>query len=168
MEWHKLILYRDLLDDEVIGKSTRLLEMLREPGAAQAIARESLYFEIYSLLVRFSEEQQLPGDIWHNYLVGLLAGDENPFSLTGERGGRNITGPVSAGHPRHGDHPSGFCPGLVGGSPHGGAGCFSAIKQLSARSGGTRLFWAQPAAVGYIPGSGQRADNDGRPAGRIL
>lgn len=92
MEWHKLILYRDLLDDEVIGKSTRLLEMLREPGAAQAIARESLYFEIYSLLVRFSEEQQLPGDIWHNYLVGLLAGDENPFSLTGERGAGILPG----------------------------------------------------------------------------
>ena len=86
MDWHKLILYRGLLEDEVIRKTSRLLDMLQEPGSAPTTARESLYYDIYSQLIRFSEEQQLPGNIWYNYLVGLLAGDENPFSLAGERG----------------------------------------------------------------------------------
>ncbi|MEQ8202072.1 MAG: ATP-binding protein, partial [Syntrophomonadaceae bacterium] len=59
---------------------------------ARVAARESLYYDIYSQLVCFSEEQQLSGDIWHNYLVGLLARDENPFSLAGERGAGILPG----------------------------------------------------------------------------
>lgn len=86
MDWHKLIIYRSLLDDQVIRKTSLLQDMLKEPVSAPTTARESLYYDIYSQLIGFSQEQQLPGDIWHNYLVGLLARDENPFSRAGERG----------------------------------------------------------------------------------
>ncbi len=92
MDWRKLILYRGLLDDELIRKTMLLLEMLTEPAAGRAAARESLYYAIYDQLVRFSASQQLPGNIWHNYLIGLLAGDENPFSLAAERGAGILPG----------------------------------------------------------------------------
>lgn len=92
MDWHKLILYRGLLGDEVIRKTILLLEMLKEPAADRAAAVENLYYDIYNQLVCFSESQQLSGNIWHNYLIGLLAGDENLFSLAGERGAGILPG----------------------------------------------------------------------------
>lgn len=92
MDWHKLILYRGLLDDQVIHQTSLLLEMLKEPAPAQAVARENLYYDIYSQLICFSEGHQLAGDIWQNYLIALLAGDQNPFSLAGERGAGILPG----------------------------------------------------------------------------
>jgi len=161
MDWHKLIIYRSLLDDQVIRKTSLLQDMLKEPVSAPTTARESLYYDIYSQLIGFSQEQQLPGDIWHNYLVGLLARDENPFSRAGERG-------------------AGIPPGLFK----------LIIRDMEIIRQAFTLDWAAvtravgpdvcpilrcfqpgvgvPAAVGYATRSRQRPDNDGRPTGRIL
>lgn len=86
MEWHKLIIYRNLLEDEIVQRTSRLADMLKAPSTSRTTDLENLYYDIYNALLRFSEEQQLAGNIWHNYIIGLLARDENLFSLACERG----------------------------------------------------------------------------------
>ncbi len=92
VEWHKLILFRNLLDDEAVHKTRQLAAMLKEQSTSRPVDRENLYYDTYNRLLRFSEENQLAGNIWQNYIVGLLAGDENPFSLACERGAGILPG----------------------------------------------------------------------------
>ena len=84
MKLHQLVLYRHLLDDAIL-KKVQLLELMTEEASLySSVSRENCYNEIFSQLVSYSEKQQLSGDIWKNYLLGLLAGNENAFSLACE------------------------------------------------------------------------------------
>ncbi len=92
MEWHKLIIYRNLLEDEIVKKTLQLGNMIKEQSSSRMSDRENLYYDVYNRLLRFSEEQQLAGNIWHNYILSLLARDENLFSLACERGAGILPG----------------------------------------------------------------------------
>jgi len=86
MKLYQLIICRDFLDDEIL-QEVQLLERMTEEAALHGnFSRENCYNKIFSQLISYSERQQLAGDIWKNYLVGLLAGAENAFSLTCESG----------------------------------------------------------------------------------
>ncbi len=84
MKLHQLIIYRHILDDEIIQKVELLVQMTTEPSLHSSVARENCYYDIFTQLISYSEKQQLAGDIWKNYLLGLLASDENGFSLACE------------------------------------------------------------------------------------
>jgi len=84
MQLHQLILYRHLLDDAILQKVQLLEQMGQEASPCSNVSRESLYYEIFSRLISYSEKLQLSGDIWKNYFLGLLVGDENVFSLACE------------------------------------------------------------------------------------
>lgn len=85
MKLQQLILYRHLLDDKILQQVQCLEKMIREGSFHSDASRENCYYGIYNELVDYSEKQQLSGDIWKNYWLGLLAGDENAFSLACER-----------------------------------------------------------------------------------
>ncbi len=82
MQLQRLIIYRNLLNDKVIRQMQWLEDM--NPNHSQA-SRENCFYDICSELIRYSEKQQMDGDVWQNYLLGLLADDENIFSLSCER-----------------------------------------------------------------------------------
>ncbi|MEA4925733.1 MAG: ATP-binding protein [Syntrophomonadaceae bacterium] len=82
MQLQRLIIYRNLLNDKVIRQMQELEDMSSSPSHA---SRENCFYDICSELIRYSEKQQMDGDVWKNYLLGLLANDENIFSLAGER-----------------------------------------------------------------------------------
>ena len=84
MKLQQLILYRHILDDEIIQKVQLLVHMTAEPSIHSIVSREKCYNEIFNQLISYSEKQQLAGNIWKNYLLGLLASDENTFSLACE------------------------------------------------------------------------------------
>ena len=84
MKLHKLIIYRHILDDEIIQKVQLLEQMVEEASLYSCVSKENCYNEIHCRLISYSEEHRLSGDIWKNYLLGLLAGAENAFSLACE------------------------------------------------------------------------------------
>lgn len=85
MQLQRLIVYRNLLKDRVIQQISSLEEMSKNPDLSSKTSRENCFYDICSELISFSEKQQMSGDVWKNYLLGLLAGDENIFSLACER-----------------------------------------------------------------------------------
>jgi len=84
MKFHQLIIYRNILDDEIIQKVQLLEHMMAEASLHSSVSKENCYYDIFSHLISYSEKQQLTGDIWKNYVLGLLASDENAFSLACE------------------------------------------------------------------------------------
>jgi len=74
---HKLIIYRKLLDDELVKKVIQL----QNCACHDAFSAGNIYYFIYSRLIEFAAEHRISGNIWHNYVVYLLLNDENAFSL---------------------------------------------------------------------------------------
>lgn len=82
-----LVIYRNLLKDNIVKKFTRLLENALK--AEQDAALISTYHDFFSSLVKKEEASEGPfvGNIWQDYLLNLIAIDENPFSLRCEERG---------------------------------------------------------------------------------
>jgi len=81
---HQLIVYRNLLKDEIIQGVIKLMKGLKDPQDREYL--ENLYYDIYGKLVQNAERKQIRGDLWKNYLIELVARDENVFSLRCEKG----------------------------------------------------------------------------------
>jgi len=86
-----LILYDSLKENPLISELKLHLERfdLKDSGKkskskSSAKKRQRLNM-IISELVKFSENRGLNGDLWHNYLKGLLFSDLNTFSLSAEK-----------------------------------------------------------------------------------
>lgn len=88
---HQLILYRNIIEDEIIQKVRMLLETLNGKEKYTQLELENRYYEIYSKLVKHAEREHLYGELWKNYVITLIVEDENVFSLNCEKSGRNIT-----------------------------------------------------------------------------
>ncbi|MFY9395084.1 MAG: ATP-binding protein [Halanaerobiales bacterium] len=79
----KLVLYRNLGQDKII-RNIRDLLFTREEKAGMT---NSIYFQLCHQLLGEAEENGFQGDLLQNYIIKLIATDENPFSLACERYG---------------------------------------------------------------------------------
>ncbi|MCI8334447.1 MAG: ATP-binding protein [Lachnospiraceae bacterium] len=82
----KLVLYRDLGEDSILGKLSRIFE---DFGRGES-SREELITRIYEQIKALLDLSTLYGfdkNLWHNYLTFLLLTNENSFSMTSEKVG---------------------------------------------------------------------------------
>jgi len=84
----KLVLYRDLGEDSILRKLSRIFEDFDrgESGREELITR--IYEQIKALL-DLSTCYGFDKNLWHNYLTFLLLTNENSFSMTSEKVGAN-------------------------------------------------------------------------------
>lgn len=88
---HELVIYRQILNDEIVKKVQALIEMIYEQTEYQKIELENCYYEIYYKLVQKAEREKMSGHLWKNYLLMLLLEDENVFSLACEKEGESVS-----------------------------------------------------------------------------
>ena len=82
----KLVLYRDLGEDSILGKLSRIFEDFDRGESS----REELITRIYEQIKALLDPSTLYGfdkNLWHNYLTFLLLTNENSFSMTSEKVG---------------------------------------------------------------------------------
>ncbi|NLJ84225.1 MAG: ATP-binding protein [Halanaerobiaceae bacterium] len=79
----RLILYRNLLEDKVLRSVNYLITGREETS----IEKNSTFFQICLDLFLEAEENGFQGELLQNYIIKLLALDENPFSLACEKAG---------------------------------------------------------------------------------
>ena len=82
----KLVLYRDLGEDSILGKLSRIFEDCDRGESS----REELITRIYEQIKALLDLSTLYGfdkNLWHNYLTFLLLTNENSFSMTSEKVG---------------------------------------------------------------------------------
>ena len=82
----KLVLYRDLGEDSILGKLSRIFEDFDRGESS----REELITRIYEQIKALLDLSTLYGfdkNLWHNYLTFLLLTNENSFSMTSEKVG---------------------------------------------------------------------------------
>ncbi len=78
---HNLLLYRNILSDNIIKK----LQLLLEKNCPHYI-----FYELYSELLIKAEQLHLEGNLLKNYIIYLIAKDENIFSKTVEKSGGTL------------------------------------------------------------------------------
>ena len=83
----KLILYRDLSGDRILTRLGKIFEDFESGSDTPEHLRSRIYAEIRELL-EIATKFGFDRNLWHNYLTFLMVTDENPFSLTYEKAGR--------------------------------------------------------------------------------
>ena len=86
-EISRLIIYRDLIGDSILSKLGRIFEDFDSRSDTEEHLRSRIYVEIRRLL-EVATKYGFDNDLWHNYLTFLIITDENPFSLTYEKAGK--------------------------------------------------------------------------------
>lgn len=81
-EPNRIILYRSLLENELINLVCQMLDC---EGAANRVKFEEYFYRISYQLIEYSRLYGSQGDVWQTYFFDLLLLDENPFSLECER-----------------------------------------------------------------------------------
>ncbi|MDK2986342.1 MAG: uncharacterized protein PWQ96_1986 [Clostridia bacterium] len=88
VETNRLVLFRNILEEKLVKKVRHLIFLAsREDLNYEEI--ESYYYAIYSGLIENARQKELNGDLWKNYLLWLIATNENPFTRTCERLGED-------------------------------------------------------------------------------
>lgn len=89
LELDKLIIYRDILEDDVVSKVKELAhELSLDVMDINKISR--LYHEYAYALLKESQKLGLKGDLHKEYVINLIVRSKNFFSLECERNGLNI------------------------------------------------------------------------------
>ena len=83
----KLILYRDLSGDRILTRLGKIFEDFDAGSDTPEHLRSRIYGEVRELL-EIATKFGFDRNLWHNYLTFLIVTDENPFSLTYEKAGR--------------------------------------------------------------------------------
>ena len=89
MRQKECILYRNFENEELLDKMTQVIEegereladSALDPGSEKI--REKLY-DCISLLLKEAGNNGFYGNLWHDYLAGLLVGHENSYSMACE------------------------------------------------------------------------------------
>ena len=89
MRQKECILYRDFENEELLDKMTQVIEegereladSALDPGSEKI--REKLD-DCISLLLKEAGNNGFYGNLWHDYLAGLLVGHENSYSMACE------------------------------------------------------------------------------------
>ena len=86
-EISRLIIYRDLTGDTILSRLGKIFEDFDAGKEKAEHLRTRIYVEIRRLL-ELATKYGFDNNLWHNYLTFLLITDENPFSLTYEKAGK--------------------------------------------------------------------------------
>ncbi len=86
-EISKLIIYRDLEGESILTKLGKIFEDLDNQADSPEHLRARIYEQVRRLL-ELATKYGFDKNLWHNYLTFLLITDENPFSLTYEKAGK--------------------------------------------------------------------------------
>lgn len=83
-----LLIYRKLLEDRIFGRIRSLVLSLDSDISQEHVFK---YYQICYELIEEAEKEGFQGDLLQNYIVKLIAIDENPFSLSYEKNGYDIS-----------------------------------------------------------------------------
>lgn len=83
----KLILYRDPTGERILSRLGQIFEDFEQGTDTPEHLRSRIYAQIRQLL-EIATKYGFDRNLWHNYLTFLIVTDENPFSLTYEKAGR--------------------------------------------------------------------------------
>ena len=83
----QLIIYRDLSGESILSALGRIFEDFDSSSDSPEHLRSRIYVQVRRLL-ELATKYGFDNNLWHNYLTFLLITDENPFSLTYEKAGR--------------------------------------------------------------------------------
>ncbi len=86
-EISRLIIYRDLNEDSILSEMGRIFEDSEIGNCSPEQLRTRIYIQVRRLL-EVATKYGFDNNLWHNYLTFLLITDENPFSLTYEKAGK--------------------------------------------------------------------------------
>ncbi|WP_242860886.1 ATP-binding protein [Defluviitalea phaphyphila] len=82
---HRLIIYRNLLEDDVIKKVQNFLKHLKKYEGKNNYKLQDEYSYIASKLLQFGVEKNINSSLWKEYIYDLMLQDENIFSLFCEK-----------------------------------------------------------------------------------
>lgn len=83
----RLIIYRDVEGDSILWTLGRIFEEFDTAADTHEHLRARIYVQVRRLL-ELATKYGFDNNLWHNYLTFLLITDENPFSLTYEKAGK--------------------------------------------------------------------------------
>ncbi len=83
----KLIIYNHTNNDSILSSLGHIFEKFDKKEASPEQLRSEIYVQIRRLL-EVSTKYGFDNNLWHNYLTYLMITDENPFSLTYEKAGK--------------------------------------------------------------------------------
>lgn len=83
----RLIIYRDQSGDSILTSLGGIFEDFDKGVETPERLRSRIYAEVRRLL-ELATKYGFDNNLWHNYLTFLLITDENPFSMTYEKAGR--------------------------------------------------------------------------------
>jgi hypothetical protein len=91
IETNSLVIYRNILKDDIVNKMRQLLLSCSQENT-RSLELQALFCETSSLLMEVAEKKGFRGNAWENYLLNLIATDENVFSRTAEKYGSDFNG----------------------------------------------------------------------------
>ena len=83
----KLIIYNHTNKDSILSSLGHIFEKFDKKEASPEQLRSEIYIQIHRLL-EVATKYGFDNNLWHNYLTYLMITDENPFSLTYEKAGK--------------------------------------------------------------------------------
>ena len=86
-EISKLIIYTDRDKDSILFSLGDIFKRFDEKTASAEELRSDIYVQVRRLL-EVATKYGFDNNLWHNYLTYLIITDENPFSLTYEKAGK--------------------------------------------------------------------------------
>ena len=86
-EISKLIIYTDANKDNILSSLGSIFYRFDKKLLSPEDARSEIYAQVRRLL-DVATRYGFDNDLWHNYLTYLMITDENPFSLTYEKAGK--------------------------------------------------------------------------------
>ncbi|MBQ7375318.1 MAG: ATP-binding protein [Clostridia bacterium] len=86
-EISKFIIYRDASESNILSKLGKIFNDFKSGTDSPESLRTRIYAEVRRLL-EIATKYGFDNNLWHNYLTFLIITDENPFSLTYEKAGK--------------------------------------------------------------------------------
>ena len=86
-EISKFIIYRDASESNILSKLGKIFKDFESGADSPESLRTRIYAEVRRLL-EIATKYGFDKNLWHNYLTFLIITDENPFSLTYEKAGK--------------------------------------------------------------------------------
>ena len=86
-EISKFIIYRDASESNILSKLGKIFKDFECGTDSPESLRTRIYAEVRRLL-EIATKYGFDNNLWHNYLTFLIITDENPFSLTYEKAGK--------------------------------------------------------------------------------
>lgn len=86
-EISKFIIYRDMNNSGILSELGRIFKDFETDGDTPDGLRTRIYTQVRRLL-ELATKYGFDNNLWHNYLTYLIINDENPFSLTYEKAGK--------------------------------------------------------------------------------